>query len=101
MFRLGMGLFIIILGIVFILLAIYHKPKEIMKKNVQNKSLINEYLKYEKTANILEGIILIILGILAILNLLTGKQVGLLIVILELLDRIFIFGLRKKYSINI
>ncbi|MGH4122808.1 MAG: hypothetical protein ACREV6_07755 [Clostridium sp.] len=77
MFKIAMSLIIIVLGIILILLGIYDTPKKIIKMNIQNKSLLNKYLKRQQISDIITGFSFSTVGILSILNLLTGEQVGL------------------------
>ena len=99
MFRIVMSLIIIGLGITFILLGIYETPKQLMKMNIQDKGMLNKYLKYEKNSTVITGFSFAILGLLSILNLLTGEQSGLLGSFIYLISRVTEFAFRKKYKI--
>ena len=99
MFKITMSIIMIGLGIVLILLGIYDTRKQLTKMNIQNKSIVNKYLKYEKVLNVITGFSCVIAGVLSILNLLTGEQVGLLVSFIMLIDRILEFVFSKKYKI--
>ena len=99
-FKLAMGSLIIVLGITLILLGIYNTQKKILEMNIQDKNVLNKYLKHQKVSTVITGFSFLLLGILSILNLLTGEQSGLLGSSIYLLSKVTDFAFEKKYPIT-
>lgn len=102
MFNLSISLIIIIFGIALIFTSIFGKYKLssiIMKKNIENKKNINKYIKCERTIDGITGVSIVILALLCIVNLLKGKDMWVTGMLVCLLNKIFIYGFKKKYGI--
>ncbi|MCB2311254.1 hypothetical protein LGL55_08310 [Clostridium tagluense] len=91
MFKIAMSLIIIVSGITLILLGIYDPQKQIMKMKVQDKHILNKYIKRQKVLDVITGFSFAIVGVLSILTLITGEQVGLLSSLILLLNSVITF----------
>jgi hypothetical protein len=93
------SLIVIIAGSILIYYGIHEIEKKDMKLVIEGKTVLEEYYKYMRWVDIGTGVISVIIGISALLKLMTGETAGLIVCLICLLNRILQYVIEKKYII--
>lgn len=89
---------IIIAGSILIFYGIHDIEKRAMKLESEDNKELKKYCKYMKWVDITTGASSVLLGVSALINLVTGEQAGLIGSIIYLVSRILEYVIERKYT---
>ena len=98
MIRIIFSLIMIIGGILFISLEIYNVCKKTIKMDSNGKRILKKQIETERLLKLITGTCFIVLGMILILNIVTGDLISILCMLILLLDKIFELLIGKKYK---
>ena len=93
------SLIVIIAGSILIYYGIHEFEQKHMKLVSEDKTVLEGYYKYMRWIDIGTGIISVMIGISALLKLVTGETAGLIVCLICLLNRIIDYVIQRKYII--